>query len=75
MIDGASIIGALIWLVCLGLIFWLLYWLIAYIALPEPFAKVARVILALAAVIVLINVILTIAGHPLIIWHRSAIYP
>jgi hypothetical protein len=74
MIDGSSIIGALIWLVCLGLIFWLLFWLINYVALPEPFAKVAKVILALAAVVLLINVILTIAGHPLIAWHRS-IYP
>ncbi len=69
IVSGPSIISAIIWIVVYGLIFWLLWWLIAYIAPPEPFAKIARVILALAAVILLINVLLGIAGHPLfVIW-------
>lgn len=65
-ISSESIIQTLIYLVCIGLVFWLLWWLIQYIALPEPFAKVARVILALAAVVILINILLSMAGHPLI---------
>lgn len=68
IVSGEAVISALIWLVCLGLIFFLLNWLIGYVALPEPFAKVAKVILAVAAVVVLINVILSIAGHPLVRW-------
>jgi hypothetical protein len=68
VVSGESIIQALVYLVCIGLVFWLLWWLIQYIALPEPFAKVARVILALAAVIILINILLSIAGHPIIRW-------
>lgn len=40
-----------------GLIFWLLWWLLAQIALPEPFNKVATIILAVAAVIVIIGLI------------------
>lgn len=68
VISGESVVSTLIWLICIGLIFWLLWWLIAYIGLPEPFNKVARVILAVAAVVVLINVLLSLAGHPLIRW-------
>jgi hypothetical protein len=67
-ISGQSLVQSLIFLVCVGLCFWLLWWLIAYINLPEPFAKVARVILALAAVVFLINLIMGIGGHPLIRW-------
>ena len=67
-ISGQAIVSALIWLIVLGVIWWLLWWLISYVGLPEPFAKVARVILAVAAVIVLINVLLTLAGKPLVNW-------
>lgn len=67
-VSGESIIGGLIWIIVIGLVFWLLWWLISYIQLPEPFAKVARVILALAAVVLLINFLLGIAGHPIIKW-------
>ena len=59
-----SMIRIVIWLVCIGLIFWLLWWLISYVGLPEPFLKVARVVLALAGVIVLIKILLSLAGTP-----------
>lgn len=68
MISGEAVISTLVWLVCLGLIFWLLWWLVNYINPPEPFKKVANCILAVAAVIVLINVLMTLGGHPLIHW-------
>ncbi len=65
MIDSDSLINGLVWLICIALVFWLLFWLITYVALPEPFAKVAKVILAVAAVIILINFILGLSGHPI----------
>lgn len=68
LISGEGVINTLVWLICIGLVFGLLLWLIAYVALPEPFAKAARVILAVAAVIVLINVLLSLAGHPIVRW-------
>jgi len=40
--------------------------LIGYAGVPEPFAKVARVLLAIVAVILLINAILVVAGRPFI---------
>lgn len=67
-VQGTDLIHAIIWIVVAGLIFWLLWWLISYIAPPEPFAKVARVILALFAVLFLINVLLSVAGHPIVKW-------
>lgn len=61
-VSGSSLINGVIWLVVIGLICWLLWWLISYIGLPEPFAKVARVIVALIAVIILINFLLGLTG-------------
>jgi hypothetical protein len=65
VLSSESVIQSLVYIVCIGLIFWLLWWLIQYVALPEPFSKVARVILAVAAVVILINILLGLAGHPI----------
>lgn len=62
-VTGSSLVNALITLVVVGLILWLLHWFITYVGLPEPFAKVAKVILALVAVIFLINLLLSFTGH------------
>jgi hypothetical protein len=51
-----------------GLIFWILNWLIAYVGLPEPFQKVAKVVIAIAVAIVVINALLSLAGSPIIAW-------
>jgi len=61
-ISGSSLIHFLITLIVVGLIFYLLWWLIGYIGLPEPFGKVAKVIIALVAVIFLINALLQFSG-------------
>ncbi len=55
-------IALLIQLIVIGLVFYLLWWLIGYIGLPEPFDKVARVIVALVAVIFLVNLVLGLTG-------------
>lgn len=64
-ISGDNVVKSLIWVVVGGIIFWLLWWLINYIKLPEPFMKVAQVILALSGVLFLINIILNLVGHPI----------
>lgn len=60
--GGDDLINAVIWLVGMGLIFWLLWWLIDFCAIPQPFNKVARIILALIAVILLIRLIIRVTG-------------
>lgn len=67
-LSGTAVVSAVIWVIVAGLIFWLLTWLVAYVGIPEPFNKVARVIIAVVAVLILINAILGLTGHPLINW-------
>lgn len=62
MISLAGLVHVVIYLVVAGLIFWLLWWLINYIGLPEPFRKVATVILAILAVLVTIGILLSLVG-------------
>jgi hypothetical protein len=68
MISGTSLLAAF-WQVCVvGAVCWILWWFIGYLAPPEPFNKVLRVIVALIAVFFLLNLLLSGSGHPLIRW-------
>ncbi len=68
MLSIETVVQTIIYLIVCGAIFWLLFWLLDYCALPEPFNKFARVFLAVAAVIVLIGLLLSLAGHPILRW-------
>ena len=68
MITGSALISLLITVIIVGLTFWLLMWAIGSIGIPEPFNKVARVIVILAAVLYLLDVLLGLGGHPLVRW-------
>lgn len=54
-VTGSSLLSAIVTLVIAGVIFWLVLWFIGWVGLPEPFLKVAKVILGLFALIFLIN--------------------
>lgn len=54
-LDG--LVTLLIYIVVLGLIFWLLWWFIGFVGLPEPFNKVARVVIGLVAFILMLYVL------------------
>lgn len=62
MISIQGAVTVVVYLVIGGLIFWLLNWLIGYVGVPEPFAKVARVVLAILAVLVVVGALLSLAG-------------
>jgi hypothetical protein len=66
MISLESLVYTVVYLIVAGLIFWLLWWLIQYINPPEPFKKIANVVLAIFAVLVVIGVLLAMVGHPLV---------
>ncbi len=68
MITGSTLVSLLVTLVVAGLIFWLLWWFLSICGLPEPFNKIARIIVALVAVVFLINLLLGLGGHPLVTW-------
>lgn len=61
-----GLVPLLIELVIVGLVVYLLWWLIGYIGLPAPFDKVARVIVAVIAVVYLINMLLGLSGNAFI---------
>lgn len=46
-----------------GLIVWLLFWFIDWVALKEPFNKVAKVLIMGLAILVLVNAILIVFGQ------------
>lgn len=52
-----TLLALLISLVIWGLIFYLLWWGIGMVGLPEPFSKVATVILVVASIIVVIGLL------------------
>ncbi len=62
MISISAAVTVLMYIIVAGLIFGLLWWLLGYVGLPEPFNKVAHVVLAVLAVFVLIGIILSIMG-------------
>jgi hypothetical protein len=52
-----SLVGLLVSLLVLALIFGVAFWVLTLFRLPEPFGKVAQVILAVVFVLVLLGVI------------------
>ena len=55
MAEG--LIGVLIYLIVWGLILYILWWAIGKIGLPEPFGKIAVVVLVVITVLVLLNLL------------------
>ena len=68
MISLSGLLPLLVQLICIGLVMWLCIWLVDYVGLPEPFHKVAKVIIAVVAVLVLIGFIMAVAGTPMVRW-------
>jgi hypothetical protein len=70
MISGEQLVSVLLYLVIWGLILYVLWWGIGKIGLPEPFGKIAIVVLVILTVLVLLNLLLGFAGTPLVTWRR-----
>ena len=68
VISGSGLVNALIILVVAALIFWVIHWFIRYVGVPEPFAKIIRVVLGLVALLFLINFLLSLIDRDFIRW-------
>lgn len=55
-----GLITLLIYLVVIGLIFWCIWWFLSNVGLPEPFNKIAHVIVALVAFVIVIYILLSL---------------
>lgn len=69
MITGSMLISALIQIIFVGLVCAILLWFIRKLGLPEPFDKAAQAIVALIAVVFLLNLLATFFGHPFFRWY------
>ncbi len=65
-ISGSDVVNFFVWVVVAGLIFFLLNWLIDYVRVAEPFNRVLKVVLAVMAVLVIINALLALTGNPIV---------
>lgn len=64
-ISGDSLIHGVLVIVVVGLVLWLLDYLVQSVPLPPAFQKVARIMILVIGVFVLCNALLTLVGHPL----------
>jgi hypothetical protein len=48
-----------------GCVLYVLWWGLGKIGLPEPFGKIATVVLVVVTVIVLLNILFVLGGRPL----------
>jgi heme A synthase len=62
MISLSGVVSIILYILVAGLIFWLLYWLINYINPPEPFKKVATVVLVVLGVLIVIGILLNLVN-------------
>ena len=53
-----ALLNLVIVVVVAGLIFWLVWWFIDWVGLPEPFNKVVKVVIGLVALVFLIKILL-----------------
>lgn len=66
MIGIAGLVSVVVTLLIVGAICWLLWWLVGFIGPPEPFNKIARGVIAVVAVLLIINVLLGLIGQSFI---------
>ena len=53
-----TMLSLVIYVLILGAVCWLIWWLITYLGIPEPFSKIARGVVAVVAVVLLIGLLL-----------------
>lgn len=68
LISGEQLLHTLFVLLIWGVIMFVLWWGLHKIAPPEPWLKVGTVILVIITVVVLINILLGLVGHPIVKW-------
>lgn len=66
MLSLVTLLNIVVYLLIAGAICYLLWWLIGFTKLPEPFAMIARIIVGIIAVLVLINLLLELGGYHLL---------
>lgn len=61
-VSGNDLVTFVITILIVGVVFWLLTWLVAYVGVAEPFSKVLKAVIAVVAVIFVIKALLDLTG-------------
>lgn len=64
MIPAGGAVAVILSIIVYGFCFWLLYWLVGALKIPEPFVTIAYAVLAIASVAILISLLLSLIGGP-----------
>ncbi len=62
-VSGNSLVSGIITLLVVGIILWLLLWIVGKSPIPDPFKTVLTWVLYVIGVILLINFLLGLIGH------------
>lgn len=62
-VSSGALINLLVYVVIIALVFWLLWFAINKIPIPEPFKTVLQVIFLVVGVIILIDLLLGLTGN------------
>ncbi len=66
MVSLSGLITAILVILIIGFVFWLLQWGIARINPPEPWRKIADVVLVIGAILIVLGLLLSlVSGTPL----------
>jgi hypothetical protein len=57
-----NLLNLIIYIIVIGAIFGLLWWLVDYAGIPEPFHRVAKIAIAVIGVIIVIYLLLGLIG-------------
>lgn len=72
MIDLETVVQFVLYLLLAGVVFGLLFWLITYLEREfpggQPFFRFARIAVVVLGVLVVISIVLSLAGHPVVRW-------
>lgn len=60
--ESTMLIHLLVWILVVGLIFYLAYWAIGQVPLPPPLAVAAKVVLAILVIVVILDELLPMIG-------------
>jgi hypothetical protein len=67
-ISGESLMNLVIWLVILGVIYWVVQVCLSKVPMDETIKTVIHVVLLIGITILLINALLSLVGKPFIQW-------
>lgn len=63
-----QLVRLVVLVIVIGLIFGLLNYLIDHVRMFEPYRDVARTVLLVAGVLILISILLSLIGYPIVRW-------